>query len=141
MAPAAHTPCATASASHQLGSCQTTVSPGPMPCAWSSPATRRAASASSAQVTSWVSSMTATDDPSSKTLVSSNPGTTASVWNPALRYPMSNSSGIGAAAYSNVMWRTLPLLGETATMDPSTVIGVQDLFAQYAHRIDGRDFE
>jgi len=26
-------------------------------------------------------------------------------------------------------------------MDPSTVIGVQDLFAQYAHRIDGRDFE
>ena len=26
-------------------------------------------------------------------------------------------------------------------MDPSTVIGVQDLFAQYAHRIDGRDFD
>ena len=26
-------------------------------------------------------------------------------------------------------------------MDPSTVIGIQDLFAQYAHRIDGRDFD
>jgi uncharacterized protein (TIGR02246 family) len=26
-------------------------------------------------------------------------------------------------------------------MDPSTVIGVQDLFAQYAHRIDARDFD
>jgi len=26
-------------------------------------------------------------------------------------------------------------------MDPSTVIGVQDLFAQYAHRIDRRDFD
>ena len=26
-------------------------------------------------------------------------------------------------------------------MDPSIVIGVQDLFAQYAHRIDGRDFD
>jgi 3-phenylpropionate/cinnamic acid dioxygenase small subunit len=26
-------------------------------------------------------------------------------------------------------------------MDPTTVIGVQDLFAQYAHRIDGRDFD
>ncbi|HEY3674120.1 MAG TPA: nuclear transport factor 2 family protein [Acidimicrobiia bacterium] len=26
-------------------------------------------------------------------------------------------------------------------MDPSTVIGVQDLFAQYAHTIDGRDFD
>ena len=25
--------------------------------------------------------------------------------------------------------------------DPSTVTGVQDLFAQYAHRIDGRDFD
>ena len=25
--------------------------------------------------------------------------------------------------------------------DPSTVSGVQDLFAQYAHRIDGRDFD
>ncbi len=85
--------------------------------------------------------MTATDDPSSNTLVSSSPGTTASVWKPARRYPASNSSGIGAAAYSNVMWRTLPLLGETAAMDPSIVIGVQDLFAQYAHRIDGRDFD
>ena len=27
------------------------------------------------------------------------------------------------------------------THDPSTVTGVQDLFAQYAHRIDGRDFD
>jgi len=26
-------------------------------------------------------------------------------------------------------------------MDPSIVIGVQDLFAQYAHRIDARDFD
>ena len=26
-------------------------------------------------------------------------------------------------------------------MDPSTVTGIQDLFAQYAHRIDGRDFD
>jgi uncharacterized protein (TIGR02246 family) len=26
-------------------------------------------------------------------------------------------------------------------MDPTTVIGVQDLFAQYAHRIDARDFD
>lgn len=26
-------------------------------------------------------------------------------------------------------------------MDPSTVIDIQDLFAQYAHRIDGRDFD
>ena len=26
-------------------------------------------------------------------------------------------------------------------MDPSIVIGVQDLFAQYAHRIDRRDFD
>jgi uncharacterized protein (TIGR02246 family) len=26
-------------------------------------------------------------------------------------------------------------------MDPSTVIGVQDLFARYAHTIDGRDFD
>jgi uncharacterized protein (TIGR02246 family) len=26
-------------------------------------------------------------------------------------------------------------------MDPSIVTGIQDLFAQYAHRIDGRDFE
>jgi len=25
--------------------------------------------------------------------------------------------------------------------DPSTVTGIQDLFAQYAHRIDGRDFD
>jgi uncharacterized protein (TIGR02246 family) len=25
--------------------------------------------------------------------------------------------------------------------EPTTVVGVQDLFAQYAHRIDGRDFE
>jgi uncharacterized protein (TIGR02246 family) len=25
--------------------------------------------------------------------------------------------------------------------DPATTIGVQDLFAQYAHRIDARDFE
>ena len=25
--------------------------------------------------------------------------------------------------------------------EPSTVVGVQDLFAQYAHRIDGRDFD
>jgi uncharacterized protein (TIGR02246 family) len=25
--------------------------------------------------------------------------------------------------------------------DPATVVGVQDLFAQYAHRIDGRDFD
>src|SRR5215207_7509476 len=93
IAPAAHTPCATASASHQLGSCHTTVSPGPMPCAWSSPATRCAAATS--------------------------------------------SLGIGAAAYSNVMWRTLPPRGETAAMDathlpdPAIVVAVQDLFAQY----------
>src|SRR5215218_292760 len=39
------------------------------------------------------------------------------------------------------MWRTLPLLGETAAMDPSIVVGVQDLFAQYAHTIDARDFD
>jgi uncharacterized protein (TIGR02246 family) len=26
-------------------------------------------------------------------------------------------------------------------MDPTTVTGIQDLFAQYAHRIDGRDFD
>src|SRR4051794_27015684 len=45
------------------------------------------------------------------------------------------------------MWRTLPLLGETATMtaphlpDPAIVVAVHDLFAQYAHRIDGRDFD
>jgi len=25
--------------------------------------------------------------------------------------------------------------------DPATVTGIQDLFAQYAHRIDGRDFD
>jgi uncharacterized protein (TIGR02246 family) len=25
--------------------------------------------------------------------------------------------------------------------DPATVVAVQDLFAQYAHRIDGRDFD
>jgi uncharacterized protein (TIGR02246 family) len=25
--------------------------------------------------------------------------------------------------------------------EPTTVVGVQDLFAQYAHRIDGRDFD
>ena len=25
--------------------------------------------------------------------------------------------------------------------DPATIVGVQDLFAQYAHRIDGRDFD
>jgi uncharacterized protein (TIGR02246 family) len=29
----------------------------------------------------------------------------------------------------------------TLLPDPATVVGVQDLFAQYAHRIDGRDFD
>jgi uncharacterized protein (TIGR02246 family) len=29
----------------------------------------------------------------------------------------------------------------TPLPDPATVTGVQDLFAQYAHRIDGRDFD
>src|SRR3954468_5746584 len=45
------------------------------------------------------------------------------------------------------MWRTLPPRGETAAMDtnslpdPATVTRVHDLFAQYAHRIDARDFD
>ena len=85
IAPAIQIAWATAIASHQFGSCQTTTAPGPMSWAARTLATRAAASASSAQETSWVSSITAVARPNSKTLRCSKCGTTTSVWNPDAR--------------------------------------------------------
>ncbi len=59
---------------------------------------------------------------------------------------MTSSLGIGAAAYSNSSGGRYPasvrLRRWTELVpEPTIVTGVQDLFAQYAHRIDGRDFD
>src|SRR3954469_18696768 len=138
-------PSETIADSHQLGSCHTTGFPGPIPCARRKPPSRSAASTSSAQVSSCVPWISAVDDPNSVAFRRIMAPSWMSVCRPIARYPACNSYGNGAGAKSIIplMWRTLPRRDETATMDvpeATVVIGVQDLFARYAHRIDRRDF-